>query len=77
MLPILQVGDTGNSVRAKAKVYPSMYRHYFEEDDTMLCIKKDQKQKLFLSINGLSTPTGANTSGNSLLGAENIKTIKY
>lgn len=53
---VAQMYRTGNAVRAKAKVYSSMYRRYFEEDDTMLCIEKDQKQKPFLSINGLSVP---------------------
>ena len=53
---VAQMYRTGNSVRAKAKVYSSMYRRYFEEDDTMLSIEKDQKQKPFLSINGLSIP---------------------
>lgn len=53
---ITQMYRTGNAVRAKAKVYSSMYRRYFKEDDTMLCIEKDQKQKLVLSINGLSVP---------------------
>ncbi|KGN85647.1 MobV family relaxase [Porphyromonas gulae] len=53
---VAQMYRTGEAVRAKAKVYSSMYRRYFEEDDTMLCIEKDQKQKPFLSINGLSVP---------------------
>ncbi|WP_234983439.1 hypothetical protein [Porphyromonas cangingivalis] len=53
---VTQMYRTGNAVRAKAKVYSSMYRRYFEEEDTMLCIEKDQKQKPFLSINGLSVP---------------------
>lgn len=35
-----QVVQMYRTVRAKAKVYSSMHRHYFEEDDTMLCIEK-------------------------------------
>lgn len=53
---ITQMYRTGEAVRAKAKVYSSMYKRYFEEDDTMMCIEVDQKQKPFLSINGLSIP---------------------
>ena len=43
-------------MQAKAKIYLSMYRRYFEEDGTMLCIENDSKQNPFLSINGLSVP---------------------
>ncbi len=32
---ITQMYRTGNAVRAKAKVYSSMYRRYFKEDDNL------------------------------------------
>jgi len=53
---ITQMYRTGNTMQAKAKIYLSMYRRYFEEDGTMLCIENDSKQNPFLSINGLSVP---------------------
>ena len=53
---ITQMYRTGNTMQAKAKIYLSMYRRYFEEDGTMLSIENDSKQNPFLSINGLSVP---------------------
>ena len=53
---ITQMYRTGNTMQAKAKIYLSMYRRYFEEDGTMHCIENDSKQNPFLSINGLSVP---------------------
>lgn len=53
---IAGMARTGEAVRAKAKVYSSMYKRYFEEDDATLRIEKDQKQKPLLTINGLSIP---------------------
>ncbi|MCI6153829.1 MAG: hypothetical protein PUI84_06285 [Bacteroidales bacterium] len=53
---ITQMYRTGNAVRAKAKVFSALYKRYFEEDGAMLRIEKDEKQKPFLSINGLSVP---------------------
>ncbi|SUB89552.1 Uncharacterised protein [Porphyromonas macacae] len=52
------IGTLGNfSVSTgKAKVYSSTYKRYFEDEDMMIRIEKDQKQKPFLSINGLSVP---------------------
>ena len=62
---VAQMYRTGNSVRAKAKVYSSMYRHYFEEDDTMLCIEKDQNKSPSSPSTAYPSPTGANTSGSN------------
>ena len=40
---IARIAQTGEVVRDKTKVYSSMYKRYFEENDTMVCIEKDQK----------------------------------
>lgn len=50
---IAQMAKTGEIVLSKAKVYSSLYKRFFEEEDSALCIKKDAKLRYSLHINGL------------------------
>lgn len=50
---IAQMTKTGETVLSKAKVYSSLYRRFFEEEDSKLCIRKDAKQRYTLHINDL------------------------
>ena len=53
---IAQMAKTGETVLSKAKVYSSLYKRFFEEEDSELCIRKDTKQRYTLHINGLPLP---------------------
>ena len=52
-----------------------MYKRYFEEDNTMMRIEVDQKQKPFLSINGLSIPDWCEHKWQQLIGRNRGKRL--